>query len=61
MKKVNGFAVNGQEDHWTVGCPTCYKVHEFTGYFDPDDVTECNCGCKFKTKRIWLNDKEYIQ
>ena len=58
---TEGRAVDGNHDHWIVECPNCSKEFEYEGYFDRDDVTNCPCGTKFKTKKVWINDERYIQ
>jgi len=60
MKKVEGFAINEEEDHWIVNCPVCEKEFEYTGYFDSSDITKCSCGCNFVTTKVWINDESYI-
>lgn len=30
----DGFAVNENDNHWTVECPECDSLHEYKGYFD---------------------------
>lgn len=47
MKYTEGTAINGCDDHWTVRCPECGREIEYYGYFDPDDINECQCGCEF--------------
>ena len=60
IQKVDGKSVDGQEDHWVVNCPNCDKEIEYTGYFDPDDLTKCSCGITFKTNRIYFEDDSYL-
>ena len=45
-----GYLVNNEDDHWIVNCPHCDKEYEFTGYYDPEDETKCECGCVFVTE-----------
>mgnify|MGYP001592238829 CR=1 len=61
MLTAIGEAIHGQCDNWIVDCPKCYKSIEYSGYFDKDDICECDCGCKFKTIRVWLDDETYIE
>lgn len=60
MKTAEGTAVNGADDHWIVECPVCEKSFEYQGFFDPDEITECKCGCRFKTNRVLINDTQFI-
>jgi len=59
-QKVDGRAVNCEDDHWVVNCPNCEKEFEYTGYFDPDDLTKCSCGAIFKKERVYFEDESYI-
>jgi hypothetical protein len=60
MKYTDGTAVNGCDDHWTVICPECGREIEYYGFFDPDDINECQCGCEFITQRVWLDSEIFI-
>ncbi len=60
MKYTEGTAVNGCDDRWTVRCPECGREIEYEGYFDPDDINECECGCEFITMRVWLDNEIFI-
>lgn len=55
-----GFAIDGDDMHWTVDCPQCGKRYEYQGFFDSSDDTICQCGCTFKTSRVWLDESNYI-
>ena len=61
ISEIEGQAINGNDDNWIVECPKCNKEFEYEGFFDSEDITECPCGTKFKTKKIWLNDDTYIK
>jgi hypothetical protein len=58
---VDGFCIDGEDDHWIVNCPECDQEYTYRGFFDPEDVTKCDCGVTFTTKRVWVNDDEYIR
>ena len=60
IQKVDGKSVNGEDDHWIVNCPNCDREIEYTGYFDPDDLTKCSCGIIFKTERVYFENGSYI-
>ncbi len=55
-----GHSINGEDDHWSVHCPMCEREFEYTGYFDEEDKTECQCGCVFRTTQVWINDDEFV-
>jgi uncharacterized protein (DUF983 family) len=59
MKTTVGTAIT--DDHWTVDCPDCGENFEYEGFFASEDVTECTCGCKFRTKRIEFENGDYIK
>jgi phage terminase large subunit GpA-like protein len=61
LKTADGNSISGDDMHWTVHCPECGKEFVFEGYFDIGDETKCNCGCTFRTKRIWIGDDHYIE
>ncbi len=61
METTEGNAIDGDDSHWTVNCPNCEKEFEYTGYFESSDITECSCGCKFKTTKVWIDEKHYIE
>lgn len=54
MDKTTGLAIS--EDEWTVNCPRCEKEYHYEGFLDPNDVTECECGCEFTT--MYLEDED---
>ena len=58
IEETTGIAV--EEDEWLTYCPNCEREFCNIGYFDPDEITECKCGCKFKTTRIEFEDGSYI-
>lgn len=59
---VPGYAIDGDDMHWTVNCPHCEKEIEYQGFFDATDKNECTkCGTEFYTNKLWINDNEYIQ
>ncbi len=60
IQKAQGQAIDQNDDHWTVECPNCSKEFEYKGFFDPEDTTECSCGTKFNTEKVWLNNDAYI-
>lgn len=41
MDKTTGLAIS--EDEWMVNCPECEKEYHCEGFFDAEDVTECEC------------------
>ena len=59
--KAIATALDKQGEHWKAECPGCGKELEFKGWFDPEDLCQCDCGCEFYIEKVWLNDKEYIQ
>ena len=61
VEEAEGRAVNGDDTHWHVNCPKCEKEFEYIGFFDSADKTKCKCGCVFVTKKVWINDKTYIE
>jgi ssDNA-binding Zn-finger/Zn-ribbon topoisomerase 1 len=62
MRKVDGYAINGDDLHWTVNCPNCDYEIEYKGYFDATDVNICpKCMAKFLTSKVWLDKKYYIE
>lgn len=61
MEQTQGQSIEGHDDHWTVECPKCSKEFEYNGFFDPDDITKCECGTDFKTEKVWLDDDTYIR
>jgi hypothetical protein len=60
MKEVIGHIIDNSDDRWRVICPECGDDFIHEGYFDPDDITTCDCGCKFQTKRIEFENGDYI-
>lgn len=59
---VDGHAVDGDDMHWTVNCPTCDYEIEYTGYFDSCDINKCKkCSTRFTTSKIWLSETQYIK
>lgn len=61
VKETVGEAVNGNDDEWEANCPNCQTNHEFSGFYDPEDITECACGCKFRIVKLWLDDRTFIE
>ena len=47
--EIIGNLIDGEDDHWEVICPKCGRIFEYQGFYDPEDKTECNCGCVFTT------------
>lgn len=60
MKTAVGHAIKEDDMHWTVECPDCELVFEYKGFFDSFDITNCECGCDFKTEKVWINGNQYI-
>jgi hypothetical protein len=58
---ADGHAIDGDDMHWTVSCPTCDREIEYTGYFDSFDINKCKCGTEFKTRRVYFDDKSYME
>ena len=58
---VDGKSVDGSDDHWTVTCPVCESEIEYEGFFDSGELNKCKCGTEFKTRRVWIDDKNYIE
>ena len=61
LKVVDGVAIDDDDAHWMVNCPDCDREFEYTGYFDPDDLTKCKCGTEFKTRRVYFENGSYIE
>mgnify|MGYP003396539425 CR=1 FL=1 len=61
IKEAEGNSVNGYDDNWTVNCPGCEKEFEYTGFYDSSEITFCSCGCRFKTVKVWIDDKTYME
>jgi len=60
-RSADGYSVDGDDMHWTVACPECEKEFEYEGYFDSGDDTKCKCGCTFSTRKVWIDDANYIE
>lgn len=60
MEFTEAYSTNGEDDNWTVECPSCSKEHGYSGFFDSSETETCSCGCKFKTTKMWLNDNQFI-
>lgn len=58
---ADGQAIDNDDLHWTVNCPECDHEFEYKGFFDSSDVTQCNCGRHFKTRRVNFDNGSYIQ
>jgi hypothetical protein len=58
--KTQGMCINNDDTHWIVNCPSCGKEYEYTGFFDPEDITKCDCGVSFVTEKLYVDDKHYI-
>lgn len=50
--KTTGLALNDAGDEWSATCPQCEKEYEYQGFWDPDDVTKCSCGCHFTIDEV---------
>lgn len=61
MKKVDGFSIDGAEDNWISSCPDCGREFEFVGFFDPEEVVKCKCGCEFTFEKVWIDNLSFIQ
>lgn len=61
VRSVIGYSIDNDDMHWSVECPECGKEYTFTGYFDPSDTDECECGCVFRTERVVFEDGSYIE
>jgi len=61
MRSADGHAVDGDDMHWTVNCPTCERELEYTGYFDSGDINKCKCGTEFKTRRVYFDNDSYME
>jgi len=48
------------DDSWSVECPRCAEIMEFTGFFDPEDEYVCKCGERFLCNVIYFGDGSYI-
>lgn len=57
---ADGHSVNNDDMRWTVNCPDCEQQFEYKGYFDSRDINKCECGCKFKTRRVYFDDDSYM-
>ena len=49
-----------EEDVWWANCPICDKYYDYEGIFDGEEITECSCGCKFRIRKIYFEDGNYI-
>lgn len=59
LPRVQGHAIS--DDHWRITCPHCSNVLEYEGYFDPDDISECQlCKTKFHCSSIVFDDGSHI-
>lgn len=62
LKTVDGYAIQGDDMHYTTCCPECDNEMEWRGYFDSTDKYVCDkCHERFYVNKIWINEKEYIQ
>ena len=61
IHSVNGHSCDNNGTYWKVNCPLCEKEFEYMGYFNSKDITECKCGCRFQTKRIYFEDNSYME
>lgn len=59
-KTAIGYSLD-YDDHWKVNCPDCGEEFEYEGFFDPEDITECTCGCTFKTEKIVFENGDFIK
>jgi len=55
-----GYAIDGDDMHWSVECPSCDKELEYEGFFDPDDKCVCSCGKVFYCNKVWVSESEYL-
>lgn len=61
MQNTIGYAIDDDDMHWEVVCPSCGKRLEYEGYFDSMDINECDCGCSFLTDRVIFEDDSFIE
>ena len=56
IEKVTGSSIGDSDDNWYCHCPKCDKYYEYTGYYDSEDITNCKCGCNFRTIRVYFDE-----
>jgi len=61
IHSADGYSYDNDDLTWTVNCPLCEKEFEYTGCFDSGDITECSCGCRFITERVYFDDDSYME
>lgn len=61
IMSADGHAIDGDDMHWTVNCPTCEQELEYTGYYDSGDTNKCKCGTEFKTRRVYFDNGSYME
>lgn len=62
LRTVGGYAIDGDDMHYTTGCPYCDYEIEWQGWFDPDDKHICpKCKEKFYVNKVWIDDNNYVQ
>ena len=59
---IDGYAIDGDDLHYTTECPSCGYESEWQGWFDADDEHRCpRCKESFYVRKVWINDNEYVQ
>ena len=61
MKTTEAYAIDNDDMHFTVECPTCNYELEYSGYFDSSEVDICSkCKTQFRISKLWLSEDDYI-
>ena len=58
---VDGYSVDGNDDKWSVNCPSCDNELTYVGFFDKDDENLCKCGTRFRTARVIFENGDELR
>lgn len=58
---ADGNSIDDDDMRWEVNCPECERRFEYLGFFDSAEPTKCECGCVFKTRKVYFSNGSYIE
>ena len=62
MKTSEAYAIDNDDMHYTVECPTCSHEIEYTGFFDSSETDTCpKCKTQFRMTKLWMNESKFIK
>ena len=61
MKTTEAYAIDNDDMHFTVECPSCNNETEYNGFFDSSEVNICpKCKVQFRISKLWMSEDDYI-